>query len=139
MITQSSGVRSLFSPAHSRISNDHRKEECHMADTALKPNANERAEIDQLKSDLKTLREDFTKLGKDAVSATRHTAGSASEAAKAEARKRLDQLGDAWDSTKEQGAAAKHDVERRIEEHPLASVMIALGVGFVIGKLIDRR
>ncbi len=110
-----------------------------MADTALKSSANERAEIDQLKSDLKTLREDFSKLGKDAIAASRHTAESASDAARAEARKRLEQLGDAWDSTKDRGAAAKHDVERRIEEHPLASVMIALGVGVVIGKLIDRR
>jgi ElaB/YqjD/DUF883 family membrane-anchored ribosome-binding protein len=110
-----------------------------MADTALKPNANERAEIDQLKSDLRMLREDFSKLGKDAISATRHTAGSASDAARAEAHKRLEQLGEAWDSTKEHGAATKHDVERRIGEHPFASVMIALGVGVVIGKMIDRR
>lgn len=109
-----------------------------MAETAVKP-VNERTEIDQLKSDLKTLRDDLSKLGKDVLNASRNTAESAGEAARAEARKRLEQLGDAWESTKDRGAAAKHDVERRIEEHPLASVMIALGVGVVIGKLIDRR
>lgn len=113
-----------------------------MAETAVKMSnttASEKAEIDQLKSDLRTLREDFAKLGKDVVSATRHGASSAGDAARAEAQRRLEQLGDAWDTTKERGAAAKHDVERRIEEHPFASVMIALGVGVVIGKLLDRR
>lgn len=113
-----------------------------MAETAVKmsnTSTSDKAEIDQLKSDLRTLREDFSKLGKDVLSATRHGAESASEAARAEARKRLEQLGDAWDTTRLHGAAAKHDVERRIEEHPFASVMIALGVGVVIGKLLDRR
>jgi len=110
---------------------------------AVKPNMGvtdkERAEIDQLKSDLRSLREDFSKLGKDVMNATKHGAGHASEVARAEARKRLEQLGDAVDTARERGMSAKHDVERRIEEHPLAAVMVALGVGVVIGKLLDRR
>lgn len=114
-----------------------------MAETAVNPGmnkgANDRAEIDQLKSDLRVLREDLSKLGKDALSATKKSASTAGDAAREEARKRLGQLGDAWDTTKDRGVAARHDVERCIEEHPLTSVMIALGVGFVIGKLLDRR
>lgn len=115
-----------------------------MADTAVNPTGasrgvSDRSEIDQLKSDLRTLREDFSKLGKDAFAATRKSAESAGEVAKEQARRRLNQLGDAWDTTKDRGIAARHDVERCIEEHPLTSVMIALGVGVVIGKLLDRR
>jgi ElaB/YqjD/DUF883 family membrane-anchored ribosome-binding protein len=113
-----------------------------MADTAVKmsnTSASDKAEIDQLKADLRTLREDFSKLGKDVVSATRHGASSATDAARAEAQRRLEQLGDVWDSTKEQGVKAKHDVEHTIEKHPLAAVAIALGVGVVIGKILDRR
>ncbi len=102
-----------------------------MAETAVKmsnTSAPEKTEIDQLKNDLRTLREDFSKLGKDVVSATRHGAESATDAAR-----------DAWDVTKEHGVKAKHDVEHTIEKHPLAAVAIALGVGVVIGKILDRR
>ncbi|MGP1310139.1 MAG: DUF883 family protein [Phycisphaerales bacterium] len=112
-----------------------------MAETASNKAANikDSAEIDQLRADLAALRKDFSTLGKDVLTATRHGAESASEAARAEAQRRLEQLGDAWEGARDRSVAAKHDVERRIEEHPLASVMIALGVGVVIGKLIDRR
>lgn len=113
-----------------------------MADAAVKMSKTgdiEQAEIDQIKNDLRDLREDFSKLGKDVVRATRHGAESATDAARAEAQRRLEQLGDAWDSTKQHGAKAKHDVEHTIEKHPLAAVVIALGVGVVIGKALDRR
>ena len=102
-------------------------------------NDDTRSEVEQLKNDLKAVREDLATLGKDVVSATKTSVHSASEAAREEARKRLGQLGDAWDGAKDTGRAAKHDVERQIEQHPLAAVAIALGVGLVIGKLLDRR
>ncbi|MBX3351723.1 MAG: DUF883 family protein [Phycisphaeraceae bacterium] len=98
-----------------------------------------RSEIEQLRDDLRAVREDLAALGKDVVSATKTGVHSASAAARDEARKRLEQLGEAWDDAKDTGRAAKRDVEHHIEEHPFAAVMIALGVGVVIGKLLDRR
>jgi ElaB/YqjD/DUF883 family membrane-anchored ribosome-binding protein len=35
--------------------------------------------------------------------------------------------------------AAVGEVEHQIGQHPLSSVLIALGTGFVIGKLLDRH
>lgn len=111
-----------------------------MAETANKNvNIKDTEELEQLREDLAALRKDFSTLGKDFLSATKHGANSATDAARAEAHRRLEQIGDAWDDAKDRSSAAKHQVERRIEDHPLASVMIALGVGVVIGKLIDRR
>lgn len=102
-------------------------------------NEETRDELDQLREDLKAVRADLAALGKDLVSVTKSGAASASEAARDEARKRLEQLTDAWDDAKDSTRAAKRDVERTIEDHPFASVMIALGVGVVVGKLLDRR
>lgn len=102
-------------------------------------NIDREGEFDRLKSDIHTLREDLARLGKDVLTATRSASGAAGESARAEARKRLEQLSSAWDEAGARGRAVKHDVEQRIEEHPLAAVMIALGVGVLIGKLLDRR
>ena len=35
-------------------------------------------------------------------------------------------------------ATMRHDLEKRIREHPGASVTIGFGVGLIIGKLIKR-
>lgn len=34
---------------------------------------------------------------------------------------------------------AEQQVEHQIEEHPMTSVGVTMGVGFIIGMLVDRQ
>jgi ElaB/YqjD/DUF883 family membrane-anchored ribosome-binding protein len=80
-----------------------------------------KGDIDSLKADLKTLSESI-----------RHQAQSQARAGYAKAR-------EASDKVRHQ---AQHGIEYagdQIEERPLISVLTAFGVGFLIGKLLDRR
>ena len=103
------------------------------------------AEAD-LAREMETLRADLAKLRSD-------LAGVA-EALKDEGQKKAqsarDGLTDLLHSVKEQigealdqaGAKGKRSVEvvgHQIEERPLASLLTAFGVGFILAKLLDRR
>jgi ElaB/YqjD/DUF883 family membrane-anchored ribosome-binding protein len=46
---------------------------------------------------------------------------------------------DALETGREKAVAAKGRLEELIAEHPLKSVLIAVGVGAVLGALLDRR
>jgi ElaB/YqjD/DUF883 family membrane-anchored ribosome-binding protein len=51
-----------------------------------------------------------------------------------EAQARVEALGQ---QSRQRASAAEQRLGNEINEHPLASVLTALGVGFVIGKLLD--
>jgi ElaB/YqjD/DUF883 family membrane-anchored ribosome-binding protein len=80
-----------------------------------------RKDMDQLRSDIGALTNSIKELGvqkgRAAINRARRTGTSLREEA------------DAW--------RAKADHE--IEEHPLTSVLMSFGIGFVIGMLLDRR
>jgi ElaB/YqjD/DUF883 family membrane-anchored ribosome-binding protein len=105
------------------------------------PTANRRLEeeLSGLKATVETLREDlaarFSSLG-DAAADQIMTRGRAAVGRAAE------QASDLWDDAAREasrrgrkGAAA---LEQRIEESPFLSVLIAFGLGIVIGRLISR-
>lgn len=78
-------------------------------------------DIDQLRDDIGTLTNSFKELGaqkgRDAMDRAKRTGTSMREEA------------EAW--------RAKADHE--IEERPLTSVLMSFGLGFLIGRLLDRR
>lgn len=85
-------------------------------------------EVAKLRKDLEQLRGDIAGL---------------SEAVKEAGRERGRA---AIDRAKRSGAAARTEMhalreraDREIEEHPLTSVLMSFGVGFLIGMLLDRR
>jgi ElaB/YqjD/DUF883 family membrane-anchored ribosome-binding protein len=83
-------------------------------------------DVAKLRSDLDEIRGDLAAIArsiKDLGAATGQEAFQRAEHFGEEARKRA--------------AAAEERIGHEINEHPLASVLTALGVGFAIGKLLD--
>lgn len=95
-------------------------------------------ELDTLRADLGKIRDDIASLtrslGEAATAEAKAGGERLSEAAHA-ARDRAQRFAESARAQGEEGIAA---VERRIEQNPFSSVLIAFGVGLVIGKLLDR-
>lgn len=53
--------------------------------------------------------------------------------------KGIDWVRDAWEAAQSRGQKAVEDVGNRIEEKPIPSVLIALGVGLLVGRLLGMR
>ncbi|HEX5314929.1 MAG TPA: DUF883 C-terminal domain-containing protein [Gammaproteobacteria bacterium] len=77
--------------------------------------------------DIQTLKSDFGSLRRDVAELT-------------SAIKNLvvDESRVGYEKIKETTGKSVRQVEHEIEEHPFASVGIAMGVGFLIGVLLDR-
>ncbi|HET6655276.1 MAG TPA: DUF883 domain-containing protein [Gammaproteobacteria bacterium] len=80
-----------------------------------------KSEVDSLKSELRSLTESLKREAEAQARAGYAKAREASDKVRHQAR---------------QGAAM---VEDQIEERPLISVLTAFGVGFLIGKILDRK
>jgi ElaB/YqjD/DUF883 family membrane-anchored ribosome-binding protein len=80
-----------------------------------------RKDMDQIRGDLGTLTEALKAAGVEQGQAAVNRARQAGGQARREA--------DAW----------KAKADREIEEHPLTSVLMSFGIGFLIGMLLDRR
>ncbi|MCE9590051.1 MAG: DUF883 C-terminal domain-containing protein [Planctomycetes bacterium] len=83
-----------------------------MADRAV-----DHTDIDKIKHDIGKLRDDFSGLLNTAAKAGKHSVAQA----------------------KELGGEAVEAVQEKISERPITSVLIALGVGALIGALVSRR
>ena len=79
-----------------------------------------RKELDGLKSDMADIAET---IGKIARSSAEHG---------------RERIRGAADYSRQQAKEALGTVEKEIEERPLTSLAVALGMGFILGKLIDR-
>jgi len=83
-------------------------------------------EVDQLKADIARLKEDLRKIFDDSMSVARAGTGSARAS-----------LTEKVSGVQERGQEAVKSIEEMIEERPLTSLAVALGVGFLLGKLVD--
>jgi ElaB/YqjD/DUF883 family membrane-anchored ribosome-binding protein len=96
-------------------------------------------EVDDLKEDLSRLREDMGNL----LTAVKNIGQSTARTARAKAEEGLDEVGDrlnrAYTSARETGGRAAESTRNEIENHPVASISIALVVGIVLGKLISLK
>ena len=94
---------------------------------------------DRLREDLDALKNDFASL-RDDLKVFAHDAGSVARTGAASAAERLRQSGrEAFDSAKAKGRQAKEQVQGQIEEHPFMAVGIAFGVGLLVGAIVARR
>ena len=93
-------------------------------------------EVDVLKADITKLRDDFKEFAallKDAAAGDRAQAGAASSL-----------FGQSWedlakriDDARKQGDETMQDLAEQVKQHPLASVALAFGVGYVIAKIMS--
>jgi ElaB/YqjD/DUF883 family membrane-anchored ribosome-binding protein len=100
-------------------------------------------EFDTLKAGLDTLRKDISSLVSsfgDAATDEVKTRGRRARAAVG--RGATDRAGEVWDDATNEASRRGREgvaaVKQQIEERPVISVLVAFGVGLVIGKLINR-
>ena len=92
-------------------------------------------EIDAIKQGLGELRNDVTELLNHAVGVGKGGA----EVAKERASDAMDRLKEKFSEMKDRGADSVNTVQRRIQQSPFRSVLIAFGAGYIFAKLSSRR
>lgn len=113
-----------------------------MPDTTsdIKDEAKEKlgSDLQELKSSFNKLRSDVMNLLNDAMGVGKHGAANLKDSVQSTAS-------DAYDSTKERledwqlrGEEQIEALGKKIGDHPVQSALIALGVGFILGKLLSR-
>jgi ElaB/YqjD/DUF883 family membrane-anchored ribosome-binding protein len=106
-------------------------------------------DVESLKKDMAALREDLKGLTRALVEHGKTEAGGARDNLVDRLREEVDKAGETKDrlvselnkeleSAREQGEKAVQSVERQIQERPLISLLVALLLGLVFGKLLDR-
>ncbi|SFR57768.1 Membrane-anchored ribosome-binding protein, inhibits growth in stationary phase, ElaB/YqjD/DUF883 family [Marinobacter daqiaonensis] len=99
-------------------------------------------DYEQVKADLKALREDLAKLSKSVADGQKSNITSFRDEIRRESQEALERArkrGDEYlDYAKASGEKAVQDVEHRIEERPFLTVIIMFLAGLVVGKLLDR-
>lgn len=96
-------------------------------------------DIAALKNDLAALRKDIGALAKTVGEQTSATSDDAMNALREKIATLRSELEGAAKTARARGAEGIATVERHIEQKPLQSMLIALGAGLLIGKLLDRR
>ncbi len=84
-------------------------------------------DLEELKSQYASLKSDLAEMSKSLSTLTRDGV--------AEGRKQVSEVAD---QAREQANETWGVLEKEIEERPITSLAVALGIGFVIGKLIAR-
>jgi len=84
-------------------------------------------DITQLKQDVASLKADLSSI-----------ANSLKKEAGERARHGYERVREAGEHAADYARSGAHAVEHQIEERPMVSVLSAFGIGFVIGKLLDR-
>lgn len=85
------------------------------------------SEIQELKSELANLRSDMSDIGESLAKLARSSANEGRERVK-----------DAANYSRNQARQSLGAFEKEVEERPMTSLAVALGLGFVLAKLIDR-
>jgi ElaB/YqjD/DUF883 family membrane-anchored ribosome-binding protein len=88
---------------------------------------NPQVELEELKQEFARLRADMSELTETLKRLARSTAEEGRERLRSTAEQSREHARQRWDS-----------IEREIEQRPMTSVAIALGIGFILGKLLDR-
>jgi ElaB/YqjD/DUF883 family membrane-anchored ribosome-binding protein len=101
---------------------------------------------DKLSNDMAELRSSFTKLRSDVTTLLSDALGAGKTVGRTGASAVKDQASDAVDTVKqrvkdweERGSESVDALGEKIGEHPVTSALIALGVGFILAKLLTRK
>ena len=96
-------------------------------------------EVGDLREDIAKLKADIASLAKDLKDLGTAAAGAAKRTAHDKGERLREGLDEALEDLAERGEHAVRDARAKVEERPLAAVLIALLVGLVLGRLLDRR
>ncbi|MCW5698027.1 MAG: DUF883 family protein [Bauldia sp.] len=94
--------------------------------------------FDDLQKELKALRADLTAL----VGTVKEIGASQAENLASQVKGAVGELGSRMrmtaDEARRRGEEAAHEIEDVIGRHPLTAVMVAMGVGFIVGAITRR-
>ena len=90
---------------------------------------------DRVSKDMEVLKDAIAQLRKDVMNAIESASGSGGSHQASLFSRATSHLSE----IKENGEAKIAALEKSIEENPLAATAIAVGIGFILGKLIGRR
>lgn len=101
---------------------------------------------DQLQNDLNTLKADFRDMQADLRkvlaglrSESTGRLGDLRQRIREQASHRVEQLKDGMAHARVYGHRAADRMERQVKERPLVSILAALGIGALLGRLLTRR
>lgn len=103
--------------------------------TKARPETEASASFDAIVSDLAALRQDFADLMSQMKSGALKGANGAAENI---LNQLSDRAGHLYDSVAAQGGRSVRAVSRQVEERPVASLLVAFGVGFIASRLLSR-
>lgn len=84
-------------------------------------------EFEELKKEFAALRSELSDIG-----------GTVSKLARTAGDQGRDRIRDVADQSREQARQTWGAFEKEVEERPMTSIATALGIGFILGKLLDR-
>lgn len=90
-----------------------------------------RAELNQLRADVQALGETLAKATNGLRGAVRHKAERIAGDIETTAE-------DAYEHLAEEGRRYANVIEQKVSEHPLGTMVVALAIGVVLGRLLDR-
>jgi ElaB/YqjD/DUF883 family membrane-anchored ribosome-binding protein len=101
---------------------------------------------DKLSADLAELRASFGKLRSDVMTLLHDAMGVGKTAGRTSADVAKDQASAAYDTVKgkvedlkDRGTEQMEVLSHKIEQNPMTSALIALGVGFLVAKILTRK
>lgn len=130
--SQRDATRRPINGKDNTVANQSMDKETEAPGSVDKENENLKAELDNLRKDLGRLSD---QVGKTAGAGAR----AASDETRAEINRLRSELNRLSGYASEHGKATADTVHHQVEQHPLASLATAFGVGFLLGKLLDRR
>lgn len=84
-------------------------------------------EVQELRNEIAALKEELSNIGNTVSNIARSATDEGKDRVRAAAEHSRDQARQTW------GA-----FEKEVEERPMTSIAAALGIGFILGKLLDR-
>lgn len=96
-------------------------------------------DLDALREEMAKLKADIAALVKDLQGLGLASAGAARRAAETEGERLGANIEEAVAELKRRGEQTLRDAKSVVTEQPILSMLIALIVGFVLGRLLDRR
>ena len=93
------------------------------------------ADLESLKASFGQLRTDLTQLINSAMGVSKSGAAATRDVA----ANAVDGLKGRLNGLKEKGVNSAQAAEDKLSEHPLATLVVAFGAGFVVAKILSRR
>lgn len=98
-----------------------------------------KTEIESLKKDLASVRDDLKRLSAAGSDVAEDAVGNARKRLEEETNRLLSRLQDAAEDAQGRGKRALDDVETELEKHPMTTLLSSFGIGVLVGWIFSRK